>query len=233
MTLFGLDPQSVLSRAGNDTPTISVPTLGRSILLGTVGFTIASLVVYGSWALHGRMMYRALGEGGAYAVWAAVFIALAGGLLNPIVIGSRTLARFYALFAAAFTAYAILWSASGFVVRGRAGEWVGSFTGSAALALVLAAGFGLRTGRWKVVLVLFVLHSLGYFLGSVLYDFFGRLSPDHWLSDYLDRATRSWVSKLAWGFAHGAGLCSGLGYALYECQTGIRAAIRRHSSAVI
>ena len=232
MTLFGLDPQSVLSRAGNDTPAVTVPTLGRSIVVGTVGFTIASLVVYGSWALHGRAMYRALGEGGAYAVWAAVFIALAGGLLNPIVIGSRTLARFYALFAVAFTAYAVLWSASWFVVRGRAGEWVGSFTGSAALALVLAAGFRSRTGQWKVVLVLFVLHSLGYFAGSALYDFFGRLTPDHWLSAHLDRATRSWVAKLAWGFAHGAGLGSGLGFALYECQAGIRDAVRRHSAPV-
>ena len=160
-------------------------------------------------------------------MWAAVFILLAGATLNPIVIGPGSLRRFYALFATAFTAYALCWSASWFLARGRAGEWLGSFAGTAALGAILCAGFGLKEGRWRVIVVLFVLHSAGYFLGSILFDFFRGVNEHHWLHQYLDRSTRSWVAKLSWGFAHGIGLGAGLGYALYICQSDLRDQIGR------
>lgn len=225
MTLFGLHPEAVQSRIPRGRTAEKLPSLGRSLVMGTLGFTLASLVVYGSWALHGRAMYRSFGEGGAYAVWAVVFIALAGALLNPLVIGPGSLGRFYALFATAFTAYAVLWSVSWFLIRGRAGEWAGSLTGSAALALLLCAGFGTRDGRWKVVLVLFLLHSAGYFAGGFLHEWIRGVGPDHWLHQAFDRSTRSWMAKLSWGFAHGAGLGAGLGYTLHHCQSGIRRAL--------
>lgn len=225
MPVFGLHPEAVQSRIAKAGIVVDSPSLGRSIASGSWGFTIASLVVYGSWALHGRAMYQTLGEGGAYAVWAIVFIALAGALLNPLVIGPGSLGRFYLLFATAFSAYAVLWSASWFLIRGRAGEWVGSFAGSAALALLLCAGFGMRRGCGKVVLMLFLLHSAGYFAGSVLHDFLRGTGSDQWLHHSFDRATRSWMSKLAWGFAHGAGLGAGLGFTLHQCQSGLRASL--------
>lgn len=225
MTLFGLQPDAVQSRIERGQAVVKLPSLGRSLVMGTLGFTLASLVVYGSWALHGRAMYQSFGEGGAYAIWAVVFIALAGGLLNPLVIGPGSLGRFYALFATAFTAYAVLWSASWFLVRGRAGEWAGSLIGSAALALLLCAGFGTGRGRWKTVLVLFLLHSAGYFTGSFLHDIIRGAGPDHWLHQAFDRSTRSWMAKLSWGLAYGAGLGAGLGYALHQGQSGIRFAL--------
>jgi hypothetical protein len=51
-------------------------SLARSILIGTVGFTVASLIVYGFWAGAGRFMYRTFGEAGFYAVCAVLFVVL-------------------------------------------------------------------------------------------------------------------------------------------------------------
>lgn len=222
--LIGLHPDAVIARVKAAGQT-RVPSLRQTVITSTVGFTIASLAVYGSWALHGRGLYGRIGEGGAYAVWAVMFIALAGGLLNPVVIGPRSLGRFYALFAAAFTAYAVLWSASWFVLRGKTGEWVGAATGCAAMALVLARGFGLRRGLWQVIAILFVLHTAGYFAGGWLYGVISGADETHWLNQFTDRPTRRWLSKLAWGFAHGIGLGAGLGFTLHAAQAGIRESI--------
>jgi hypothetical protein len=222
MTLFGFHPDAVMARAQADARPVRIPSFKQSLLTSTAGFTLASLAVYSSWAFQCRMLYTRLGEGGAYAVWAAMFILLAGGLLNPVVIGPRSLRRFYALFAVAFTAYAFCWSASYFILRGRAGEWAGSLLGTAALGFVLARGFGFRGKLWKVLVALFVLHSAGYFLGSALHDFFRGADEQHWLNQFMDRPTRRLVSMLSWGFAHGLGLGAGLGFALHECQSGIR-----------
>ncbi len=219
--LMGLLPEAVIDRVRVVGQTC-VPSLRQSVLTSTVGFTIASLAVYGSWALHERALYGRIGEGGAYAVWAVMFIALAGGLLNPVIIGPRTLGRFYALFAMAFTAYAVLWSASWFLLRGKTGEWVGAATGCAAMALVLARGFGLQRGLWKVIVVLFALHTAGYFAGGWLYGYISGADETHWLNQFTDRPTRRWMSKLAWGFAHGIGLGAGLGLTLHAAQAGIR-----------
>jgi hypothetical protein len=219
--IFGLQPDAVMARV-RASGRARVPSLAQTIVTSTVGFTVASLVVYGSWALHGRALYRHLSEPGAYAVWAAVFILLAGGLLNPTVIGPKSLGRFYALFGVGFAAYAVLWSASWFGLGGKLGEWMGSFVGTTALALVLAGGFGLKSGIWRIIAGLFVLHSAGYFAGSALYDFFRGANEQHWLNEYMSRPTRRWVAMLSWGFAHGIGLGAGLGYALFTCQSGIR-----------
>lgn len=190
-----------------------------------LGFGAASLVVFGMWAFAGRSMYRYLGEAGAYAVWAIVFIALAGGALNPLVIGPRTLGRFYGLFALAFGAYALWWSLSWFVLKGRAGEWAGSLLGCIALGLVLSWGFAARRGRLRIIAVLFVLHTAGYFLGSVLFEFCRGPSGAEFFGDSLSNAGRAALAKFLWGAAYGAGLGAGLGYALFECQREVRDAL--------
>lgn len=167
-------------------------------------------------------MYGNLGEGGAYAVWAALFILLSGAALNPLVIGRRTLARFYALFLTAFGAYAVAWSASWFVVGGRTGEWLGSLLGTAILGFILADAFELGWDRWRMMALLFVAHSAGYFAGSVLFDFCRSESGAAMLGELLDRRGRSTLGKLLWGAAYGLGLGAGLGYALHACQARLR-----------
>jgi hypothetical protein len=183
---------------------------------------MASLVVYATWAFAGRWLYANLGEAGAYAVWAGLFVLLSGAGLNPLVIGPRHLLRFYALFLAAFGAYAVLWSVSWFALRGRAGEWIGSLAGTAALGFILANAFGLGWERWRMMGLLFVAHSAGYFLGSFLFDFCRSDSGAALLGAVLDRSGRATAGKLLWGAAYGLGFGAGLGDALHVCQTRVR-----------
>ena len=141
MNLFGLDAPSIMARVRASPGGSKPPLLTKSLAIGMLGFGAASLVVFGMWAFAGRAMYRYFGEAGAYAAWAIMFVALAGGVLNPLVIGPQTLGRFYGLFTLAFGAYALWWSLSWFVLKDRAGEWVGSLLGSVALGWILTWGF--------------------------------------------------------------------------------------------
>src|SRR5687767_9462059 len=75
-------------------------SLGKALLLGTAGFTVASLIVYGFWAGAGRFMYRTVGEAGFYAVCAVLFVALGAVLLKPL--APLSFGRFAAVFAGAF-----------------------------------------------------------------------------------------------------------------------------------
>lgn len=225
MNLLGLDASSIVKRVQASPRGSKPPSLARTLAIGVAGFGAASLVVFGMWAFAGRPMYRYLGEAGAYAVWAILFIGLAGGALNPLVIGPRTLGRFYGLFTVAFGAYAILWSVSWFLLKGRAGEWVGSLVGSVALGLILAWGFAARGAGLRVIAALFVLHSAGYFFGSFLFEFCRGQSGAEFFGESLSKAGRSTLAKFLWGAAYGAGLGAGLGYALYACQKGVRDAL--------
>lgn len=175
-----------------------VISLGRSLLVGTAGFTLASLIVYGFWAGAGRFMYRTVGEAGFYAVCAVLFVALGAVFLKPLT--SLSFGRFAALFAGAFFAYALCWCLAWFFVRGRAGEWLGSFAGSLAFCLVLAAAFRSWPSLVASTLVLFVCHSAGYFLGGVAYE----------------RITL--LPQIAWGFFYGLGTGLGIGYAFDQAQ---------------
>jgi len=225
MNLFGLDAPSIMARVRASPGGSKPPLLPKSLAIGMLGFGAASLVVFGMWAFAGRAMYRYFGEAGAYAVWAIMFVALAGGVLNPLVIGPRTLGRFYGLFTLAFGAYALWWSLSWFVLKDRAGEWVGSLLGSVALGWILTWGFAARGVRLRVIAALFVLHTAGYFLGSFLFAFCIGQSGAEFFGESLSKAGRSTLAKFLWGAAYGAGLGAGLGYALYVCQREVRGAL--------
>lgn len=177
-------------------------TLGRSLVIGTTGFALASLVVFGFWAVAGRVMYRTLGEAGFYAVCAVLFILIGSALLRPLT--RLSFGRFALLFGAAFAAYALCWCLAWFLMRGKAREWVGSLAGSVALCVVACAMFS----NWRAfavsAAVVFVAHSAGYFLGSYLYE----VLSGHRFS-----------SKLAWGLFYGLGTGAGLGFAFWKAQS--------------
>ena len=146
-------------------------------------------------------MYAQFGLYGAYLVWTALFILLGGGALGVLVGGRWRLPKFYLLFGAAFFAYAVGWVGAYFVLRGAAGEWVGSLVGSLLMGTVFAAGFGRARSALNLSAVLFVANSVGYFLGSALNDAVGGRA-----------------GMLLWGAAYGLGLGAGLGAVLHFAQ---------------
>jgi hypothetical protein len=179
-----------------------VPSLRRSLLIGGLGFCLASLCVFATVAFAERWMYTRLGLAGAYLVWTALFILLGGGVLGSLVVGRWRLPRFYLLFGLAFFAYAVGWVGAYFILRGAAGEWVGSLAGSLLMGCVLAVGFGAARSALNLSAVLFVANSVGYFLGSALNDSVGGRA-----------------GMLLWGAAYGLFLGAGLGAALHLAQT--------------
>lgn len=203
--MFGFNPDQVATRihraGGNWRPL----NLGQSIGFGAVSFCLASLLTFATVAFGERWMYRNLGLRGAYVCWTLLFILAGGGVLSRLVIGPGRLVRFYALFSVAFLAYAVSWVAAYFTSPNKIGEWLGSIAGSVLMGVILAWAFGALRSAPKVIAVLFVANSIGYFLG-----------------DFLNNTLGGKTGILVWGVAFGLGLGAGLGAALYFAQTTMR-----------
>jgi hypothetical protein len=186
---------------GSQSTNGEVPSLGRSLLIGGLGFGLASLAVFATVAFAERWMYLRLGLLGAYLTWTALFILLGGGVLGSLVVGRWRLPKFYLLFGIAFFAYAAGWVAAYFAFRGVAGEWIGSLAGSLLMGSAFAAGFGVMRSALKLSVTLFVANSIGYFLGSAL-----------------NNAVGGSAGMLLWGTAYGLFLGAGLGAVLHLAQ---------------
>jgi hypothetical protein len=178
-----------------------IPSLSKSVVTGAVGFCVVSLCVFATVAFGERWMYANLGLLGAYLAWTALFIVLGGAVFGSLVVGRWRLPKFYLLFAGAFFAYAVGWVGAYFILRGVAGEWVGSLAGSILMAVVFALGFGAVRSLLKLSALLFVANSVGYFLGSALNDYFGGQS-----------------GMLLWGAAYGLFLGAGIGAVIHLAQ---------------
>lgn len=176
-------------------------TLLRSALIGAVGFSVASLVVFSTVAFGERWMYRTLGLYGAYAVWTVLFILLGGLVLGPLSTTRWRLPKFYILFALAFFAYAAGWVTAYFTLRGLAGQWVGAIAGSVLMASVFAIGYSRTTLVPKLSVLLLITNAIGYFLGSMFYYAFGR--P---------------LGMMLWGVVYGLGFGAGIGASLFMLQ---------------
>ena len=191
--------------AGGGTPLgrpAAVPSLARSLLTGGLGFCLVSLCVFATVAFAERWMYTNLGLLGAYLAWTALFILLGGAAIGSLAVGRWRLPKFYLLFGAAFFAYAVGWVVAYFFLRGATGEWVGSLAGSLLMALVFAVGFGAARSALKLSAALFVTNSVGYFIGSALFE---RLGGE--------------VGMLLWGGVYGLCLGAGLGAVMHFAQT--------------
>lgn len=199
MVVDGLNLQKTINAMTNQPK--QAPSLANSLLIGAVGFGVVSLCVFATVAFGERWMYRNLGLTGAYLAWTIMFILLGGAVLGSLVVGRWRLPKFYLLYGLAFFAYAAGWTAAYFVLRGVAGEWVGSLAGSILMALVFAKGFGRLGGTLKFSAILFIANSIGYFLGSAL-------------NDYI----RGSNGMLLWGVAYGLFLGAGIGAVLHYAQ---------------
>ena len=144
-------------------------------------------------------MYARLGESGAYVVWTLAFILLGGFVLGSVVEGRLT--RFYLLWGIAFFAYAGGWVCAYFLLRGVAGEWLGSLVGSVLMTIVFALGFNAARSIPKLSLLLFIANSAGYFLGSAVNDYLGGRP-----------------GMLLWGLIYGLLLGAGISAQLYFLQ---------------
>jgi hypothetical protein len=205
LDMFGLTSDRVMARIQQNGAHSSIPSLGRSLLIGSFGFCLASLCVFATVAFAERWMYRSLGLSGAYAVWTVLFIFLGGALLSPLVIGPGRLWRFQLVFGMAFLLYAVGWVGSYFTLRGVAGEWVGSLIGSILMALVVAQAFGVMKTFFAQAASLFIANSAGYFLG-----------------DLLNNSISGKTGMLLWGVMYGLFLGAGLGLSIFLAQTPLR-----------
>jgi hypothetical protein len=177
------------------------PGLAASVLRGSLGFAAVSLAAFALWATAGKWLTQHFREGGFYAVDAAVFLALSGVFLHPLVPGPNSFRRFMVAFVPAFVAYAIVWCGAWFALGFGRGEWLGSLAGCGAFALVAGALRGNLRAVPRAALVLFAAHSAGYFLGGPLHY---RSGPDHRV-----------LGILGWGLLYGLGFGAGIGYAFH------------------
>jgi len=180
------------------------PSLAASLLRGSLGFAAVSLLAYAVWAFSGKRLSARVGEGGFYALVAAVFLGLSGLALHPLVPGPNSFRRFMKAFVPAFLAYTAVWCAAWFALRFGWGEWLGSLGGSVAFALVVGWSLGNLRPLVPAALLLFVTHSAGYFLGGPLHY---RSGPQHHV-----------LGILGWGLLYGLGFGAGIGYAFYAFQ---------------
>jgi len=222
VNLFQFNPENALNRINASQSAVRVPTLVQSVIGGSLGFGVVSVAAYALWALGGKQIARQLGEGGLYAACAIIYLGLSGAMLNRLIIGPRTLARFYGLFGTAFTAYAVGWSVCWFLWHYGRGEWAGSLLGTFLLAFVFATAFDARRELLLISGVLFATHSLGYFAGGSLHGFVAGTAGTDFFGGTLDKAARGALAKLLWGAAHGLGFGAGLGFALHRSQEPLR-----------
>jgi hypothetical protein len=225
MAWFQLDPEGLAARAR--IAGVAAPTLGASLLRGTLGFTAVSVAGFAPWALLGGFFHRVVGEAGMYIACALVFIGLSGLLLHKLIIGPGSLPRFYKLFSITFALYSIAWIVAWMSIGGHTGSIVGLFAGTLVMGGLFALAFeaGLVAAIGSVV-ALFALNSAGYFFGGVVEHDIATMKEMSLLGIQLDKRQTFTVAMLSWGVFYGLGLGAGLALAFYFCQAKARALLK-------
>ena len=225
MSWFQLDAESIVRRAKASGKPSKVPVLGGSLLHGVIGFTVLSIAGFAPWAVSGRWFYRNVGEAGLYFVCAGIFIVLSGPLLYGLMIRPGNLAPFYKIFGSAFSVYSVLWITGWMALRGHPGSVLGLLAGTAGMGLILARAFDFKNAL-HLIAVLFVLNSIGYFIGGVVEGAVIKMETLHLLGTTMSKRTQAIVAKSLWGVFYGVGFGAGLGLAFYLCQARARALLK-------
>lgn len=189
MTIFRLAPDGNAARP--------VPSLPCALIYGALSFGAVSTLAYTIWAFR-----LVPGTAGLYTTTALVYVGLGGLALSRLVVAPGAWKRFPPCFAVVFLAYAAVWCAFWFGLRGKhqADLW-GAVAGLAATTWLLQRAFGAARGFLISFLVLLALHSAGYYLGEYLYA-----------------TVHGTNGRLLWGAAHGLGFGAGLGFVLHRLQ---------------
>ena len=223
MGWFQLDPESIAARAIGAGARAQVPGRGSTIAVGTLGFALLALAGFAPWAFWGRLLYPWIGEGGVYALCAAVFILLSAPLLHWMIIGPGSFWRFYAVFAPAFCAYSAAWIGCWFADRGWKGGVLGLLLGTGAMAAVFAAAFD----AWKRIplmwLNLLAANCAGYFGGQIIYE--AALQPERLPAAYPALKAIA-LAGMSWGLCFGLWFGLALAADFWLCQANARKLIR-------
>lgn len=188
----------------------------NSLLAATLLFTLVALLSFAVWAI-GASLYTS--EVGMYILCAVVFFGLGGLALRPA-LGSNPTKRALAFslhFAAGFLIYAFIWSVAWFTFRNTFGEVIGSFFGLLGLVLVLRRCMPSRPELLTATAVVFLWHTLGYYLGGQCYEALqnrGILAIDL----PMERGTVVTLARFSWGLFYGLGLGYGLSRMLQSAR---------------
>ena len=216
MSWFQLDAESLAKR------TESIPTLSAFVRRGVLGFTVVSVAGFMPWGVFGKWFRGHGGELMMYVVCALVFVVLSGLLMHRLILGAGSLGRFYKVFGISFTAYSIAWIAGWMAFRGHLGSVVGLLAGTAAMGGILVVAFDAQRQWWKVIAALFVLNSLGYFIGGVIEEALVGVPECRVGGVTLAKPTQLMIAKMQWAVCYGLGFGAGLGVAFYLCQSRAR-----------
>jgi hypothetical protein len=225
MSWLHLDPASVAARVRASGLPARLPSLGASLLRGVLGFTLVSVGGFAPWALGAAWFQRTLGEAGMYATCAAVFIGLSGPLLHRLIIGPGSLSRFYLLFGAAFIPYAVAWIVAWMSLHRRSGHaasLTGLFIGTAFMGSIFAHAFDARGAALRSIASLFVLNTLGYYVGGWVEGAVAGLKNLSFAGLVAEKPAPITAAMLLWGVCYGIGFGAGLGLAFHFCQRAVR-----------
>ena len=100
---------------------------------------------------------------------------------------------------------------------------MGLFAGTAVMGWMLARAFDATSATVKIIAALFVLNSLGYFIGGWVEGNVAALKNLSFFGMTLTKSNRMRLAMLLWGVCYGIGFGAGLGLAFHYCQAGARA----------
>ena len=184
----------------SDQTSLTVHSSSGAVVFAGLRFSVVGLAAYSIWAFAPTM------EGGVSAC-ALIFILLGGLALYPDVSDRIGFFKFCLTFAAAFVAFAAIWCAVYFVLKGKHGEVLGFLFGVAAMCLVFQRTIGSNKPLIAAIGVAFTCHIAGYLAGDYL--FYSVLLPQG----------LPVLGKLGWGICHGIGFGAGLGWMLQDDRT--------------
>ena len=225
MNWFRLDPESIIERVKASNMPAHPPTFAGSVWRGVIGFTVVSVAGFLPWVVAGTWFYRNVGELAMYLTCAGIFVGLSGLLLHPLIIGPGSLNRFYVFFSVAFTAYSIAWIAGWMGLRGQTTHLrsiVGLLAGTAVMGVLFGIAFEARRVTPKIITVLFVLNSLGYFTGGWIEGCLAHVREYRLFGVSLSGSALTIFMKVIWGVCFGTSFGAGLGWAFHLAQARAR-----------
>lgn len=171
--------------------------------IGVVGFGLASLAVFGSWAFLGKWFYGTLDELGAYLVWTVMYLGIGCESMKGLIPGAHSRFKFFKIFSISFAVYALLWIVVWMTFKNSTGEWLASIFGSLGMAMLICWAFKNLKEWHKVWIALAISNMTGYFIGS-------------WLHAHIPMP----MGAVAWGVAYGFFFGGGIGPAFWIARTG-------------